>query len=83
MNEEFEHDVLMLKDWLRYAWRRISDPAITAYEGREIRNYMKQAEAALRSGLKQARDRDEVARAANGAALANPRPEFRIIQLVT
>jgi hypothetical protein len=83
MDNEFDHDVVMLKEWLRHAWRRISDPSITAYERREIRNYMKQAETALRSGLKQTSDCDRAMREASRLVPAHPRPEMRILQLGT
>lgn len=58
-----------------------SDPAITAYERREIRNYMKDAEVALRSGLKRIADQETATRDAERANATNRRPEFRILQL--
>jgi hypothetical protein len=58
-----------------------SDPAITAYERREIRNYMKEAETALRSGLKRIADRERVRRNTERASVANGRPGFRILHL--
>jgi hypothetical protein len=37
-----------LKEWQTIAWRRISDPMITAFERREIRNHIKESDAELR-----------------------------------
>jgi hypothetical protein len=78
---DLDRDVSILKVWLCDAWQRISDPAITAYERREIRNYMKEAEAALRSGLKRMADRERARRNTERASVANGRPEFRILHL--
>jgi hypothetical protein len=36
-----------LKDWQTMAWRRIADPSITVYEGREVRNHLKEPTAPL------------------------------------
>lgn len=79
--DDLDHDVSVLKFWLRDAWRRISDPTITAYDRQEIRNYMKEAEAALRSGLKQLADRESARRARERMSIANTLPEFRILRL--
>jgi hypothetical protein len=78
---DLDHDVSILKVWLCNAWQRISDPTITAYERREIRNYMKEAEAALRSGLKRIADRERATRNTERFNVANGRPEFRILHL--
>jgi hypothetical protein len=79
--DDLDHDVSILKIWLRDAWRRISDSTITAYERREIRNYMKEAEAALRSGLRRIADREKATRARERTT--DFRPEFRILHLET
>ena len=79
--DDLDHDVSVLKLWLRDAWRRISDPTITAYDRQEIRNYMKEAEAALRSGLKRIADRESAKRTREQASVANTWPEFRILHL--
>ena len=81
MKENLSQDVCALKGWLNDAWRRISDPSMTAYERREIRNYMKEAEAALRVGLKRIADQEAATREAGRAILPNRRLEFRILQL--
>lgn len=40
-----------LQRWLAAAWRRLGDPALTAFDKRELRNQMKQADTALRKCL--------------------------------
>jgi hypothetical protein len=40
-----------LQRWLKTAWRRLGDPALTTFERRELRNQMKEADAALRQYL--------------------------------
>ena len=70
-----------LKEWLSDAWGRISDPSITAYERREIRNYMKEAEIALRLGLKRLTDQEAISGEVGRAILSKYRREFRILQL--
>jgi hypothetical protein len=74
-------DVHALKEWLRRAWRTLADPALTSYERRELRNYIKEANGALRSGLKQITDRDAIRREAVSDILTISRPNFRILQL--
>ncbi len=54
---------------------------MTAYERREIRNYMKEAETALRVGLKRIADQEAVKRETRKTILPNRRLEFRILQL--
>ena len=48
---EIQHHIATLQSWLAGAWRRLSDPAITTFDKRELRNQMKQADAALRHCL--------------------------------
>ena len=48
---ELRKHIATLQRWLDSAWRRLSDPALTRYEWRELRNQMKQADAALRQCL--------------------------------
>lgn len=73
-------DVHSLKQWLRGAWRQLANPNLTRLEQRELRYYMRDAERALRAGLKQIAD--EMAKAeAKNAAPASKRPNFRLLQL--
>jgi hypothetical protein len=80
MPEDLDHDVVALKAWLRTAWRLVAEPSITPFERRELRNYMKEAEAALRSGLRQLSVRDK-ARFEAERSFAARRFEFRILNL--
>ena len=57
MTEEFEHDLLALKEWLRKAWRYLAQPAHARFDRREMRQQMKLAEEKLRLVLRKA-DRD-------------------------
>ena len=81
MTENIDHDVSALRDWLRDAWVRISDPSITPYERREIRNYMKEAEGALRIGLKLIADRGSARRDTSRVDWSHRPLEFRILSL--
>jgi hypothetical protein len=40
-----------LKAWEAVAWRRIADPLLTAFDGREIRNQLKESNRELRRCL--------------------------------
>ena len=51
MSDDLEQDVQALKEWLRSAWRQLAQPAMTRFDRRELRNYMREAEAALRKGF--------------------------------
>ena len=54
MADALEQDVHALKNWLRGAWRFIaSNPSLTPFERRELRNSMKQVESTLRAGIAQ------------------------------
>ena len=81
MTDNLHRDVDDLKQWLRFAWARISDPAMTTFERREIRNYMKEAELALRVGLKRIADQEAAKRALGKGVVNRQRPDFRILQL--
>ena len=49
-----DEDVQALRNWLRDAWRFLaSNPSLTPYNRRELRNSMKQVEAILRAGIVQ------------------------------
>ena len=80
MADTHEEDLLALKEWLGGAWRRLSDPSLTSFERRELRNYMKQADDALRAGLKRIVNRSRARREAEKAVPAARRLDFRIIK---
>jgi len=48
---EIEQHIATLQRWLAGAWRRLGDPALTAFDKRELRNQMKQADLSLRECL--------------------------------
>ncbi len=48
---EILENISTLQRWLAAAWRRLGDPALTAFDKRELRNQMKQADTALRKCL--------------------------------
>jgi hypothetical protein len=80
MASTLDEDVRALKEGIRAAWRRLADPAMTSYDRRETRNYMKEAELALSAGLKRIADGARSRRAIEKASLAK-RLDFRIIRL--
>jgi hypothetical protein len=80
MASTLNEDVHALKAEIRGAWRRLADPALTSFDRRETRNYMKAAELALSAGLKRIADREQSRWAVDTASRAR-RLDFRIIQL--
>ena len=48
---EIQQNIATLQRWLTDAWRRLSDPSLTSFDRRELRNQMKQANASLRQCL--------------------------------
>ena len=48
---ELRDHIATLQRWLASAWRRLGDPSLTRFDRRELRNQMKQADAALRKCL--------------------------------
>lgn len=81
MADTLDRDVQALKEWLRTAWRYLADPSSTRFERRELRNYMKEADAALRSGLRKVEARER-ARKESYAAYSGVRlPNFRILKV--
>lgn len=83
MASTLDEDVRDLKNWMRTAWRRLADPALTSFDRRETRNYMKEAELALAAGLKRVEDRERARRDAEVARDTKKRLDFRIIQIET
>ncbi|MCP4614856.1 MAG: hypothetical protein GY844_00340 [Bradyrhizobium sp.] len=76
---EIQHHIATLQGWLAGAWRRLGDPALTVFDKRELRDQMKQADAALRrclalsSELKSAR---KPPAGVNGRGFAKPDLRF-------
>jgi hypothetical protein len=52
MSDNLDHDVRVLREWLRRARQFLADPSSTRFERREIRNSMREAEVAVRTGSK-------------------------------
>ena len=48
---EIQNHIATLQRWLAGAWRRLGDPALTAFDKRELRNQMREADASLRRCL--------------------------------
>lgn len=81
MGNNLDPDVQALKEWLRGAWRQLADPNLTRFEQRELRNYMKDAERALRAGLKQVAARNIARRRVESDNSAPKRVDFRLLRL--
>jgi len=81
VNDDFNYDVSILKEWLRDAWRLIPDPSLTVCERREIRHSMKEAEIALRLGIRRSAEQEIGRRVGERTNVTDRRLEFRILQL--
>ena len=80
MADTLDQDVQALKEWLRNAWRSLASPSITPFERREIRNYMKEADAALRTGLQKVAARDNAQKGYANYSWVQL-PNFRILNV--
>jgi hypothetical protein len=61
--DELDQDVQALGNWLRDAWRFLaSDPSLTPFDRRELRNSMKHAEATLRLAISPSPARENATR---------------------
>ena len=83
MAATLDDDLRALSEWMRGAWRRLTDPSLTSFDRRETRNWMNEAEIALRAGLKRVADREEARREAERVVLGGRRLDFRILKLDT
>jgi hypothetical protein len=52
----FDSDTRAMQQWLRAAWQRLGDPALTDFGRRELREQMKQCSADLRAHLQRTTD---------------------------
>ena len=80
MADELNQDVQALKNWLRDAWRYLaSNPSLTPFGRRELRNSMKQVESTLRTAISQLTARQK-ARMQSPPPLSNRAlmPRFRV-----
>jgi hypothetical protein len=78
--DALNQDVQALKEWLRKAWLYLADPASTATERRELRNYMKEADCALRAGLQKLATIEPPRNVRENAYSAAQTPQFRIFK---
>jgi len=83
MANTLDQDVHALKDWLRRAWRYLADPSMTCFGRQELRNYMREAEAALRAGQQQLSDRDNARRDIYEKYSSLQVPDFRVLTVLT
>jgi hypothetical protein len=69
-----------LQDWLKVAWRQLSDPSLNSFDRRELRNQMKMNEAELRIYFetRAERLRGQVAQA-EAAIVKRAKPELRLL----
>ena len=72
-----ERDIRALQEWLRTAWRQLSDSSLTAFTRRELRNQMKQCSADLKAQLERAEARQAAPARDSNQPFA--RPELRIL----
>ena len=84
MGDALDQDVQALKEWLGSAWRQLARPSMTRFDRRELRNYMRQAEAALQIAYKRVVARDNKRRdlfnAPDGSTPASP--DLRILRIL-
>ena len=81
MADTLEQDLHALKEWLSRGWQYLADPSMTRFERRELRNYMREAEAALRAGLQQLAARDTSRREAYASYPLRQLPDFRVLNV--
>lgn len=75
--EILDSDIRAMKQWLRVAWRQLSDPSLTTFSRRELRNQMKQCSADLRERLQRAAEQQSGQ--LQQPQPAHSRPELRIL----
>jgi hypothetical protein len=80
--DTLDQDLQALKQWLASAWRYLAEPSITRYERRELRNYMKEADTALRIGLQKVAAREKALKESYDASHGRIQlPDFRILRV--
>ncbi|HXB77711.1 MAG TPA: hypothetical protein VNX23_09960 [Bradyrhizobium sp.] len=81
MADTLDQDVQALKEWLAVAWRLLADPSSTRFERQELRNYMKEADAALRAGLQKIAAREMARKDRYGNYSFAELPNFRVLNI--
>jgi hypothetical protein len=79
--DTLDQDVQALKEWLGTAWRYLGESSMTRFERQELRNYMKEVEAALRTGLQKIAARDSARMEKYGNYSWAQLPDFRILKV--
>lgn len=72
-----DSDIRAMQQWLRVAWEQLSDPSLTTFSRRELRNQMKQCSADLRAHLQLAAEQQSGP--AEQPTPAYTPPELRIL----
>jgi cellulose synthase/poly-beta-1,6-N-acetylglucosamine synthase-like glycosyltransferase len=75
--EILDSDIRAMQQWLRAAWRQLSDPSLTTFSRRELRNQMKQCSADLRERLQ--RVAEQPSGPLQQPPAADSRPALRIM----
>ena len=81
MADTLDQDVQALKEWLGSAWRFLADPSSTRFERQELRNYMKEVDAALRAGLQKIAAREIARKDRYGSYSWTELPNFRVLNI--
>jgi hypothetical protein len=81
MADTLDQDVQALKEWQASAWRFLADPSSTRFERQELRNYMKEADAALRAGLQKLAARETAGQDRYGNYSWAGLPDFRVLNI--
>jgi hypothetical protein len=77
---EIQNHIATLQRWLQAAWRRLGDPALTAFDKRELRNQMREADASLRRCLALSNELKSSRKATGTADVrAFAKPELRFL----
>jgi hypothetical protein len=71
-------DIRALQQWLRAAWKQLSEASLTTFSRRELRNQMKQCSADLRARLEMAAEQPS-GPAQQPTPTTPARPELRIL----
>jgi hypothetical protein len=73
-----EQDIKALQEWLRNAWRQLSNTSLTPFARRELRNQMKQCSADLKAHLVRLQAQQTPPRVRDFNR-PTTRPEFRLL----
>jgi len=81
MGDALAQDVQALREWLRSAWHQLAQPSMTRFDRQELRNYMREAETALRKGFGKLVEEERVKlEIYNTGSSTLAVPDFRILR---